>query len=423
MVTRRIKIWHFVLMYWGLLLVSNLSYIIEVCAVSFGIITMLISGNSLAFNLIDLSLVDIIASNSLFLLTPIVIVALRRRSNYRLSLLSGIGIILVSLFLYSPIIAPFNPEWHGSLRNNKLLPPFSSVSSVVFETPDLNRSNNELESYTGRITKLKRRESSRIIPYDSTNVKDDTLFVYDMGNVEAIEIDNSQITGDKQITVISQFHLLGTDELGRDLFSRIIYGTRISMTVGLGALLVSLIIGVIVGFLASADNSLISFSMSRIIEIFLSFPAIFLLIMIIAFFGNNLFSVIVILGFSGWMSLAKVVKGEIVDLKHKEYIITARRIGLKGGTLFLRELLPVIRIPIIVNMVFQFGNVILAEAALSYLGLGLGNNYPSWGAIIQSGQDCLRDAWWVFAAPALILTVTLLTANELGRSLSKREIY
>jgi peptide/nickel transport system permease protein len=151
---------------------------------------------------------------------------------------------------------------------------------------------------------------------------------------------------------------------------------------------------------------------------FLAFPIIFLVVLIIGLFGNSIYSIIIVLGFSGWMSLFKITKTELVSLKNKDYFLSAQMIGLNKAQLLKNEVIPIISAPIIVNIIFQFGNVILAEAALSYLSLGIGNEFPSWGAMIQSGQSYIDTAWWMILFPSLFLVTTLLTAKNLGNNLN-----
>jgi peptide/nickel transport system permease protein len=154
--------------------------------------------------------------------------------------------------------------------------------------------------------------------------------------------------------------------------------------------------------------------------LFLSFPAIFLVILIIALFGNNLISVIIVLGFSGWMSLFKVAKSEMLSIKNKEYYLSAGLIGLKNIKLLIREILPAIIVPVTVNLIFQLSNVILAESALSYLGLGTGTEYPSWGGMIDAGQRYISQSWWLIFIPGLTLVISLLSINEVGRNINKQ---
>ena len=170
--------------------------------------------------------------------------------------------------------------------------------------------------------------------------------------------------------IINKFYLLGTDEFGRDLFARLIYGTRISITVGLGAVILSFIIGIILGFIAGYRGGFIDILLNRFTEMFLAFPVIYLIVLILALFGSSIFSVIIVLGISGWMSLFKIVKSEVLSIKQKDYFATAELVGLNKYQLLKKEIFPVIITPVLVNLVFLFSNVILAEAALSYLGLG-----------------------------------------------------
>ncbi|MEJ2272940.1 MAG: ABC transporter permease subunit, partial [Candidatus Bathyarchaeota archaeon] len=120
------------------------------------------------------------------------------------------------------------------------------------------------------------------------------------------------------------------------------------------------------------------------------------------------------------MSLFRVVKTEVLSIKDKNYFISARLLGLSKSKLLIKEVLPVIIVPVVINVIFQFGNVIIAESALSYLGLGLGNNYPSWGSMIQSGQEYLTSAWWMIFSPGITLVFTLLSANSFGMLLNRQ---
>lgn len=209
--------------------------------------------------------------------------------------------------------------------------------------------------------------------------------------------------------------MFGTDEYGRDIFSRLIYGTRLSLFVGFGAVFISFIVGLVLGFIAGYFGGLVDTIINRIADIFLSFPTIFLIILIVGLFGNSVLTIITILGFAGWMSLFKIVRNETASIKNKDFINTSKLLGFSNFHILLREMLPVMMPSIIVNLVLLYGAVIIAESALSYLGLGLGNNYPSWGAMIEAGQYYLSKAWWISFFPCLFLFITLFTANQLGK--------
>jgi peptide/nickel transport system permease protein len=191
------------------------------------------------------------------------------------------------------------------------------------------------------------------------------------------------------------------------------------LLVGFGSVILSLLIGMGFAFVAVQKGGVVDLILSRLTDLFLSFPTIFLVIIILALFGSNILSVIIVLGLSGWMSLFKVVKTEMASIKKKDYFISAELMGLRNTNLLIREILPVIIAPVIVNLIFQFSNVILAESALSYLGLGTGTSYPSWGAMIEAGQEYITKSGWMIFLPGIILIVTLQSINSIGRQINK----
>jgi len=325
---------------------------------------------------------------------------------------SAAVIILLSFFLFAPLVATTNPEFQKNISVTKLLPPFSTVK-IIFQK---NTEKQENRFLILRNKVLKKSFDESILFVDSIQTGDRIIYFQ---NERKNEIQKVKLILKEGIPIISsKLFILGTDEFGRDIFSRLVYGTRISLFVGLGAVIISFVLGLVLGFIAGYPGGLVDSIISRFTDMFLIFPIIFLIILILSLFGSSLLAIIIVLGFSGWMSLFKIVRGEVIAIKSKDFFITAQLIGLPKNKLLIKEILPVILAPVIVNLVFQYGNVILAESALSYLGLGTGSIYPSWGAMIEAGQNYLTDAWWMILFPSMFLFLTLFAANNLGREIN-----
>ena len=416
----RLQIWHWILFIWAVLLAFRFELIAGLAQLLISFSKLVYDDSSSAFNLLDFSLADGLIAFIVYVLLPIVLLMRIKESSFfkqSLNFSSAALILLAFTFLLSPIITDENPDFQKNLIVTKLLPPLSTIKVVQL--------GNSKEQQKTEIEKFKVLKSKFIKPAfdddlifaDSIGAEYGTLFYYQGGR--KIYLQSEEGNPAKIKSVYSKSFLLGTDEYGRDIFTRLIYGARISLLVGIGSVLLSLLIGLAAGFIAGLKGGWMDIILSRFTEIFLAFPVVYLIILILALFGNSLLSIIIVLGVTGWMSLFKVVKSEVVALKNKDYIITARLIGLSKTKLLVREILPVILVPVIVNLVFQFSNVILAESALSYLGLGTGGSYPSWGAMIDSGQEYITNAWWLIAFPGAFLIFTLFSANDTGKRLNK----
>ena len=321
-------------------------------------------------------------------------------------------------FCFAPLITNENPDFQKDLKVTKLLSPFSSVKVIHLNKEGQNGSSSTegFRFYKDEVIKPSFDES--LIFADKVEISIDHILYWQKDLQKKLGFSEVKTENGKP-DIGEKTFILGTDEFGRDIFTRLIYGARISLLVGIGSVFVSLIIGLAIGFIAGLKGGVIDMIFSRITDLFLAFPVIYLIILILAMFGNSLLSVIFVLGFSGWMSLFKIVKTEVISAKNKDYIVSAGLLGITKFNILTKEILPVIIIPVMVNIIFQFSNVILAESALSYLGLGSGSSYPSWGSMIESGQQYLTKAWWMIFFPGLILILTIFSVNDLGKRLNK----
>jgi peptide/nickel transport system permease protein len=319
--------------------------------------------------------------------------------------------------MFAPVITDRNPDFYKDISVTKLLPPFSKVLEIRLSQIDHITSEDVEDFVQLKNRKIKLPFDNQIIYCDSAFIYNGQIIYYQKGLRKTISA--GLIEKQKGEYFIAKRFILGTDEFGRDIFTRLVYGTRLSLFIGFSAVIISFILGLLLGFLSGYKTGWWDLLLNRTSDMFLAFPIIFLIIFILALFGNNMISVIIVLGFSGWMSLFKLVKSEVSSIKEKDFFISSKLLGMSPFNLMKKEVLPLISAPVIVNIIFQFGNVVLAESALSYLGLGLGNEYPSWGSMIQSGQEYISHSWWMVMCPGIMLTVALLTINDLGKKLEK----
>lgn len=206
-------------------------------------------------------------------------------------------------------------------------------------------------------------------------------------------------------------HVLGTDSLGRDLLSRIIFGARISLVIGIAAVAIQATLGVTIGVLAGYYGGWIDAILMRIVDIQLGLPFLILALTIVAVIGPGLRNLIIALGLTGWIVYARTVRAEILVLRELEFVQAAIALGAGGVRVIWRHLLPSLGTSILVISSLQVPRVIVSEASLSYLGLGVVPPTPSWGGMIAEGRDLLGLAWWVAVLPGVAITLTVIGIN------------
>jgi ABC-type dipeptide/oligopeptide/nickel transport system permease subunit len=209
-------------------------------------------------------------------------------------------------------------------------------------------------------------------------------------------------------------YLLGTDQVGRDIFSRMIHGARISLVVGMAAVVVSVVVGVGLGLLSGYLGGRVDTAIMTVVDVTLSFPQLLLALAFVAALGPSLVTIIVVLGLTGWERYARVVRAEVLALREKDFIEAARAMGLGATRTLVRHVLPNTFSSIIVLSTLQVAQAILQEAALSFLGVGSGRTYPTWGQMIALGRDFVSVAWWLPTFPGLAILLTVLAINLVG---------
>jgi peptide/nickel transport system permease protein len=214
-----------------------------------------------------------------------------------------------------------------------------------------------------------------------------------------------------------QAHLLGTDHLGRDILARIIYGSRVALVVGLSAVLISGVLGMAIGLVSGYFGGKVDDFFMRLADIQLAFPFILLAIAVIGVLGPSLRNIIVVIGVSSWVVYARVVRGEVLSIREREFVQAAIALGSRDGRVVLRHVLPNAFTPWLVVATLDMARVIVIESALSFLGLGVQPPTPTWGGMLADGRVYLSTAWWLATFPGLAILVTVLGINLLGDGL------
>ena len=215
----------------------------------------------------------------------------------------------------------------------------------------------------------------------------------------------------------STIHLMGTDSLGRDVFSRIIFGAQISLKVGFVAVGLATLIGVCLGAIAGYYGGWVDNLLMRAVDLMLCFPTFFLILAVIAVLEPSIWNIMIIIGLTSWMGVARLVRAEFLTLREREFVQAARALGAKDGRIIFRHLLPNALAPVMVSATLGVAGAILTESALSFLGLGVQPPTPSWGNILTAGKDNIEIAWWLSVFPGLAILITVVGYNLLGEGI------
>jgi peptide/nickel transport system permease protein len=209
-------------------------------------------------------------------------------------------------------------------------------------------------------------------------------------------------------------HWLGTDQLGRDVLSRMLYGARVSLAVGFISVGIAATIGVLLGAAAGHHGGFVDASIMRVVDLMLVFPRFFLLLAVLAFLPPSIWTIMVVIGLTGWMGVARLVRAEFLTLKEREFVIWSHAVGASAPRVVFRHVLPNAMGPVLVAMTLGIPAAILTESGLSFLGLGVQPPYATWGNILNEGKDAIEIAWWLSVYPGLAILITVLSYNLLG---------
>ncbi len=215
----------------------------------------------------------------------------------------------------------------------------------------------------------------------------------------------------------SRSHPLGTDQLGRDVLSRMLYGARVSLAVGFVSVGIATVIGLVLGSIAGYNGGLVDGFVMRLVDLMLVFPRFFLLLAVLAFLKPSIWTIMAVIGLTGWMGVTRLVRAEFLSLKEREFVVWSHAIGASGFRVVWRHILPNAIAPVLVAMTLGIPAAILTESGLSFLGLGVQPPYATWGNILNEGKDTIEIGWWLSFYPGVAILLTVLSYNLLGEGI------
>jgi peptide/nickel transport system permease protein len=210
---------------------------------------------------------------------------------------------------------------------------------------------------------------------------------------------------------------LGTDQLGRDVLSRMLYGARVSLAVGFVSVGIATAIGIVLGSFAGYKGGVVDGTIMRLVDLMLVFPRFFLLLAVLAFLRPSIWTIMAVIGLTGWMGVTRLVRAEFLALKEREFVLWSQAVGATGFRVVWRHILPNAMAPVLVAMTLGIPAAILTESGLSFLGLGVQPPFATWGNILNEGKDAIEIAWWLSFYPGLAILITVLSYNLLGEGI------
>lgn len=314
--------------------------------------------------------------------------------NFSARTLNMLGLAIVIVMFILALLAPFlanNKPWYFNHEGKATFPVLEDVPLLehFFHYPefidtDFRSLNHESEVFL----------IMPPIPYSPTE--------YDL---------------DKVLLAPDYEHLMGTDEQGRDIASRMVHGAQVSLSVGLVAVSIYVVIGLIMGSLAGYFGGRVDLLISRVIEIVMCFPTFFLILTVLAFLEPSLVNIMIVIGITGWTGIARLVRGEFLKLKDLEFVQSARALGYPVRRIIFRHILPNALSPVLVSVTFGIASAVLVESSLSFLGFGVQPPTPSWGDILSQSREFMDIAWWLMLFPGIAIFVTVTAFNLVGEGL------